>query len=258
MYRIILPIVLGLFHVLEANKESPKLCVKAEQNCRDDVFMCGLAFGRFASACGLTDNPMSSRSNQNWSNLASPTPKPCSSECRSAIKGLIRTKRGKELYECDCRLDGDCLVVKARATSCLNMPSNRPYISCTMALWNCTQDPTCGLLQSQFLDDCREMFNGVRCEKKCLKILNELQKTKFGHALTHCECDSSGEAYCRAIRAHSKQLRCMPGMDGLGSPAFVYYTNEPDIQELKTPYNTVVFHSLSWSLLVLVLALLLL
>ena len=251
MYRIILPIVLGLFHVLEANKASPKLCVKAKQNCRDDVFMCGLAFLRFASACGLT------RSNQNWSNLASPTPKPCSHECISAIEGLISTKRGKELYECDCQLDGDCLVLKARASSCLNKTGNRPHVSCTMALRNCTQDPTCGPLQSQFLEDCRALFNGVRCEEKCLKIQNQLQRTKYGHALTHCECDSSGEAYCRAIQAHRKQLRCMPGMDGLGLPGFIYSTHEPHIYELKTPENTVVFHSLSWSLVVLILTLLL-
>ena len=66
------------FQVLKASKPPPKLCVTANQHCRDDVFMCGLAYVRFMQACDLDTKLMSSRSNQNWTHFQPPTSKPCS------------------------------------------------------------------------------------------------------------------------------------------------------------------------------------
>lgn len=263
MYKIVLAVVFGLFQVLKANKSTPKLCVRANQNCQDDVFMCGLRYGHFASACGLDVKLMSTRSKENFTYLVSPTPKPCSKECIQAIKALKRTKRGKELHECDCKLDGHCLVVKARVARCLSRTKHGPYISCTNALVNCTKDPTCKFLQSKFLEDCRQMINGVRCEETCLRIQDRLFRSTYGKPLAKCVCDGPSEAYCLGIQAHAKQLRCSPGMDGSGTPAFTYIAIATDstihgvgdeIEQKSTNNNTANFHSPAWtSVVVLIL-----
>ena len=187
-------------------------CARARYNCKEDVFLCRAVFGRFATACDVTVR----------TNMYPPTPKPCSKVCLSAISILKSTKKGKELFDCDCNLGGDCLVVKARIEKCFDT-SRRRRVSCTRAWWNCTRDPTCCFLKSKFLDDCRELFNSVRCEK-CLRIEERLfEHSTYGRALKNCECDGSSEAYCRGIKAHAQQLRCMPGMDGNGKPGFTYY-----------------------------------
>ena len=258
MYTTILPVVFGLFHVLKANKPSPNFCVKASKKCSDDVFMCGLAYRRFEYACGFEAKTMSTRSNQNWTSLTPPTPKPCSKECTAAIKGLKRTKTGKELHECDCQLDGHCLMIKARVAKCLNPTKNHgPYISCTVALGDCKRDPSCKSLQSKFLEDCGEMINGVRCEEKCLKIQEMLNTSTYGRYLAHCECDGPGEAHCRGIRAHGQQLRCIPGMDGSGTPAFTIVEDIIHGTVESPNNNTDNIQSPSWTLLVLFLTLLL-
>ena len=226
MYKIILPVIFGLFQALQANKPPSELCVIANQNCQKDVFMCGLAYALFADACDLGVKLLSTRSNQNGTYFVPPVAKPCSEECVQAIETLKSTKRGKELYECDCQLDGQCLVVKARVAKCLNETRQGPYVSCTMAFSNCSRDPTCKFLRDKFLRDCGQMINGVRCEKKCIKIQSRLFRSTYGKALAGCECDGRTEAYCRAVRAHAVQLRCMPGEDGSGVPVFTYVPSD--------------------------------
>ena len=226
MYKIIVPVVFGLFQVLQANKPSPELCVIANQNCEDDLLMCGLAYALFEYACDLKPNSMLTRSNQNGTYFVPPTPKPCSQECVESIERLKRTKRGKELYECDCRLDGYCLVVKARVAKCLNKTKQRPFISCSMALGNCSRDPLCNFLQEKFVEDCGEMINGIRCEKKCLRVQRKLFRSTYGKALLKCECDGYSEAYCRAVQAQRQQLGCIPRKNGSGTPAFTYVATD--------------------------------
>ena len=228
MHKIILPILLGLFKVVQANKPSPELCVTATQKCLDDVFKCGLAYALFVDACDLMPKSMSTTNNRNGTYFVPPTPKPCSQECVESIERLKRTKRGKKLYECDCQFDGYCLVVKAGVAKCLNKTKQESFISCSMALWNCSRDPTCKFLQEKFVEDCGEMINGIRCEKKCLRIQRKLFRSTYGKALLKCECDGYGEAYCRAVQAQRQQLGCIPRKNGSGTPAFTYvvtYTN---------------------------------
>ena len=248
MYKIIVPVVFGLFQVLQANKPSPELCVIAKQNCGDDPLMCGIAYALFENACDLKPKSMSTRSNQNGTYFVPPAPKPCSQECVESIERLKRTKRGKELYDCDCRLDGYCLVVKARVAKCLNKTKQEPFISCSVALWNCSRDPLCNFLKTKFVEDCGEMLNGVRCEKKCLKIQSRLFKSTYGKALAKCECDGYGEAYCRAVKGHAEQLGCTLGGTGTGSPAFTYVPSDPHIYDTPIPKgNTVRFPASLWT-----------
>ena len=96
--------------------------------------------------------------------------------------------------------------------------------------------------------------------------MERLFKSTYGKPLAHCECDGPAEEYCRGFQAHSKQLRCRPGMDGSGSPVFRYVngsiesveSEESDIQGNRDPPSAAHFQSFSWSLLVLVLTLILL
>ena len=223
MYKIIFSVLFGLFQVLGANQLQPKLCVRVRQNCEvKDPLNCGIAYKRFKAACDLKTKPLLTRRNKNRTYLIVPTRKPCSKDCVEAIEALRKIKRGKELDECDCQLDGDCLIVKARVAKCSNKTDQRHKVSCTMAMWNCSRDPTCKFLQSKFFEDCTEMINGVRCDAKCLKIQVRLFNSTYGKPLADCECDGTGEAYCRAMKAHAKQLRCIPDMNSADKPRYVY------------------------------------
>lgn len=266
MFKVSLFFVFCYFQVLKANNSSRKLCVRAKRNCHNDIFECGFAYANFVSSCGLIKKAMSTRSKPNGTYILPPTPYTCSKDCIKAIKTLRRTKIGEELHACDCQLDGECLIVKARVAKCQNK-TKRKGPSCTMALWNCTRNPLCKFLQNKFLNDCRDMVNGVRCEKKCLKIQDRLFRSTYGKPLSSCECDGPGEAYCRAIQAHAKQLRCTPGMDGTGTPAFTYFEEDPrddprtihgafDQNDAQKPSNTANFRSAStWTLVVFIMTL---
>ncbi|XP_028411382.1 growth arrest-specific protein 1-like [Dendronephthya gigantea] len=240
MYRIILPFVFGFFQVLNANNPSNN-CITAFMKCEEDVFNCAIEYGRFLTACDLRVTPTSTRNDKNLTRfVVPPFRKPCNHECVRAIRRLKRTKRGKALQKCDCHLDGKCLSFKARVAKCLNTTTrHRPTISCTLALLNCSLDQKCASLQEQFLRDCHHMINGVQCEKKCQDIQQRLYKEAKN--LADCECDGPTEAYCRAIRAHSKQLRCEPGMDRNGTPAFTYIedTKIHGGSEIKEPTRAV-------------------
>ena len=239
MYKIILPLVFGLFQLLNANSLS-NFCATALMKCEDDMFNCAIDYGQFLTDCDLRprQNHVPARSDANLTVfVAPPSRKPCTHECVEAIERLKRTKRGKVLQNCDCRLDGKCLVIKARVAKCLSATKRRT-ISCTLALWNCSRNLTCASLQDRFLEDCHEMINGVKCEKKC----QDIQQRLYNEAkeLADCECDGPTENYCRAIRAHSKQLECEPGMDRDGERLFIYTDSDSEIlggSEFERPKN---------------------
>lgn len=245
MVKWFLLLAVGCLRVLSASKIQGKSCREAEDKCRNKDLSCDIAYFSFKSYCPHVVDFSSTATTTDHKN--------CSKDCVAAIERLKQTKAGSDLHNCDCEHDGECLTMKARVAKCLADNNDTPKkIGCTLARENCSRNANCKKMLGHLLHACNDMISGVRCEEKCLKAQSKLFESQRGKALFNCECDGIFEPYCRGLLANAKQLRCLPGQDGTGTPNFEY--ENTDIihgeEEIKNgscvPVN---LHLWSWTLL---------
>lgn len=178
-----------------------KDCYAALGECNTDS-KCSLKLNNYSQECGTIVDI--SNTIPNASRF------PCSDGCVKSIKSLMRTKKGKDLWTCECNLDANCLTLKARTEKCLAIAngSYRQRTGCTVVMYRCMMDTKCNKAQMEFLLKCSKLFSLTACTKECLRSQKKLFSLEKGRPLMDCECDGLDETYCLGLRAHAEYMKC--------------------------------------------------
>jgi len=190
----------GLVPQLLPNYTEPSLPPPTEVNCAN-AFMacayrdgCGVALQQYELTC---------------SNLVTGITDTCSRSCQHALIALLSTTEGQRLMECRCENE-DCELKKKRIEPCRaavtwqSSPSTQ--VSCSAASWICLADPLCAKALDYYNLNCRAMFKGRRCGKKCHNSLDILLRQKAASKLATCYCDGTEDYDCAAIRENTDTL----------------------------------------------------
>jgi len=155
---------------------------------------CGLALKQYKLTC---------------SDLVHGVTNMCSRNCRHALIALISTLEGERLMQCTCN-DSACLEQKSRVEPCREEVTwnTRPdtVVSCTAAQWICAADPLCSTALDYYNRNCKQMFKGNKCSKRCKNSLGILLRQESAAKLNTCQCDGSEDYECLAIRNNTDRL----------------------------------------------------
>ena len=194
----------GLVPQLLANYSAPSLapahtvsCTAATLACakRDG---CGSALEQYLVSCGdLVTGP-------------APAPAPsCSQHCRLSLIALLSTPEGARLMQCECE-DSACRQQKARIEPCRAEVtwSTRAdtLVSCTAATWICGADSSCATALRYYHANCRRMFSGEKCGRRCKNSLDILLRQQAAAKLATCYCEGSEDFECVNIRRNTDVL----------------------------------------------------
>jgi len=194
----------GLVPQLMANYSAPSLapahtvsCTAATLACakRDG---CGSALEQYLVSCGdLVTGP-------------APAPAPsCSQHCRLSLIALLSTPEGARLMQCECE-DSACRQQKARIEPCRAEVtwSTRAdtLVSCTAATWICGADSSCATALRYYHANCRRMFSGEKCGRRCKNSLDILLRQQAAAKLATCYCEGSEDFECVNIRRNTDVL----------------------------------------------------
>ncbi|XP_031784899.1 growth arrest-specific protein 1 [Nasonia vitripennis] len=200
----------------------------------------------------------------------------CPEICQHALIGLMSTDEGKELMMCDCaENDVMCKFSKQRAEICrasVTATMNRTRVSCRVATWICIADTLCSTALQYYNENCKRMFHGKKCTKRCRNSINILRRQEKAEKLNTCYCDGIEEYDCTAIHRNmdelcfnkpaqhnyrEQQLGAAGGAASGGGGKGTGYRNE-DPRRDRLPANAAVRReSTSWRILLLGLVLLL-
>ncbi|KAK2580420.1 hypothetical protein KPH14_006170 [Odynerus spinipes] len=134
----------------------------------------------------------------------------CSESCQHALIALTSTDQGKELMTCQCASNDDlCQKSKQRAEICrssVTMVMNRTRVSCRIATSICNADILCQTALSYYNMNCKSMFHGRKCTRRCRNSISILTRQEKAAKLNTCLCDGSEEYDCKAIHRNMNLL----------------------------------------------------
>lgn len=157
----------------------------------------------------------------------------CSRQCQLSLIALLSTPEGARLMECECE-DERCREQKRRIEPCRSEVTwnTRPetIVTCTAATWICGADAVCGTALQYYNANCKKMFRGEKCSKRCKNSLDILLRQKAAAKLSTCYCDGTEDFECINIRRNTDVL-CFGK-----KPDTDFIDNEIDVEEkpLKT------------------------
>ena len=79
-------------------------------------------------------------------------------------------------------------------------------VSCSAATWICAADPLCSTAMLYYRENCKAMFKGRKCGKKCKNSLDIMLRQKSAAKLTTCYCEGTEDYDCSAVRLHTDVL----------------------------------------------------
>jgi len=133
----------------------------------------------------------------------------CDINCRLSLTALISTQEGERLMQCECE-DVDCKLQKLRVEPCRSsvqdLASPDSVVSCTTASYICMAEPGCSTALQYYNNNCRSMFEGRKCNKRCKNSLEILMKQEQSRKLTNCICDGTETYDCENIRQNMERL----------------------------------------------------
>jgi len=190
----------GLVPQLLANYTAPSLPPAEDVACSPALLACayrggcGMALQQYHLAC---------------SSLVQGLTESCSQECQYAFIALLSTQEGARLMQCQCD-DDDCRLQKRRVEPCRaevtwnTAPGT--VVSCTAATWMCMADPLCATALDYYNTNCRAMFNGRLCSRRCKNSLDILLRQKASTKLARCYCEGTEEYMCEQIKINTDVL----------------------------------------------------
>ena len=177
----------------------------------------------------------------------------CSRQCQLSLIALLSTPEGARLMECECE-DERCREQKRRIEPCRSEVTwnTRPetIVTCTAATWICGADAVCGTALQYYNANCKKMFRGEKCSKRCKNSLDILLRQKAAAKLSTCYCDGTEDFECINIRRNTDVL-CFGK-----KPDADLMDNEIDVEEkpLKARSGSAsILHSGSSAVLVILL-----
>merc|ERR1711892_529306 len=140
----------------------------------------------------------------------------CSMGCRHALIALISTNEGERLMQCTCD-DDACLLQKSRVEPCRSEvtwnTAPDTIVSCSAATWICMADPLCSTALDYYNRNCKTMFKGKKCSKRCKNSLDILMRQNSADKLANCFCDGTEDFECEEIRENTDTLCFEKGRD---------------------------------------------
>ncbi|XP_011498621.1 PREDICTED: growth arrest-specific protein 1-like [Ceratosolen solmsi marchali] len=134
----------------------------------------------------------------------------CPEICQYALIGLMSTDQGKELMTCDCAKDDVlCTLPKSQVEICrasVTTMMNRTRLSCRAATSICNADVLCSTALQYYNENCKRMFLGKKCTKRCRNSMNILRRQEKAAKLNTCFCDGAEEYDCNAIHRNMDEL----------------------------------------------------
>ena len=180
----------------------------------------------------------------------------CSRQCQLSLIALLSTPEGARLMECECE-DERCREQKRRIEPCRSEVTwnTRPetIVTCTAATWICGADAVCGTALQYYNANCKKMFRGEKCSKRCKNSLDILLRQKAAAKLSTCYCDGTEDFECINIRRNTDVL-CFGK-----KPDTDFMDNEIDVEEKPSKAgsgSTSILHSGSSAVLVILLGML--
>merc|ERR1712039_301591 len=70
----------------------------------------------------------------------------------------------------------------------------------------CAADPLCSTAMLYYRENCKAMFKGRKCSKKCKNSLDIMLRQKSAAKLTTCYCEGTEDYDCSAVRLHTDVL----------------------------------------------------
>ena len=192
----------GLVPQLLANYSAPSLAPAHTVSCSAATLACakrdgcGSALEQYLVSCGEL--------------VTGPAPAPsCSQHCRLSLIALLSTPEGARLMQCECE-DSACRQQKARIEPCRAEVtwSTRAdtLVSCTAATWICGADASCATALRYYHANCRKMFSGEKCGRRCKNSLDILLRQQAAAKLATCYCEGSEDFECVNIRRNTDVL----------------------------------------------------
>lgn len=190
----------GLVPQLLPNYTEPELPLAADVGC-NYAFMscayrdgCGAALQQYELTC---------------SELVSGVTETCSRSCQHALIALLSTPEGERMMECKCE-NNDCELKKTRIEPCRSavtwQSDPNTLVSCSAATWICLANPLCATALDYYNRNCKAMFKGRKCSRKCRNSLDILLRQESAGKLATCFCDGTEEFDCATIRENTDTL----------------------------------------------------
>ena len=152
----------------------------------------------------------------------------CSRQCQLSLIALLSTEEGARLMECQCE-DERCRQQRQRVEPCRSEVTwnTRPdtIVTCTAATWICGADAVCGTALQYYNANCKKMFRGEKCSKRCKNSLDILLRQKAAAKLSTCYCEGTEDFDCITIRRNTDVL-CFGK-----KPDTDFEDNEIDVEE---------------------------
>jgi len=196
----------GLVPQLLANYSTPAPPPADEVGCNDAYLTCA-----YRGGCGKAlQNYM-----VNCAELREGLTETCSKQCQFALIALLSTPEGERLMQCSCTSadksgEESCMVEKARVEPCRSEvtwnTAPDTEVSCSAATWICAADPLCSTAMLYYRENCKAMFKGRKCGKKCKNSLDIMLRQKSAAKLTTCYCEGTEDYDCSAVRLHTDVL----------------------------------------------------
>ena len=191
---------------LLANYSTPAPPPADEVGCNDAYLTCA-----YRGGCGKAlQNYM-----VNCAELREGLTETCSKQCQFALIALLSTPEGERLMQCSCTSvdksgEESCMVEKARVEPCRSEvtwnTAPDTEVSCSAATWICAADPLCSTAMLYYRENCKAMFKGRKCGKKCKNSLDIMLRQKSAAKLTTCYCEGTEDYDCSAVRLHTDVL----------------------------------------------------
>jgi len=228
----------GLVPQLYANYSGPELLPAAEVQCSMATLQCanrdgcGLALQQYLVSC---------------SDLVTGVRDVCSKQCQLSLIALLSTPEGARLMECQCE-DDQCILQKQRIEPCRSDVTwntrKDTVVTCTAATWICSADATCATAMDYYNRNCKKMFRGEKCSKRCKNSLDILLRQKAAAKLATCYCEGNEEFECINIRRNTDVL-CFGKKDPSEE-----MDNEIDVDEKPSKHNSALINIESRSILI--------
>ena len=192
----------GLVPQLMANYSGPEVTPAHEVSCAAASLACAQRDG-----CGSALSQYLVTCSELVSGLAPGAG--CSPQCQLSLIALLSTPEGARLMECECG-DSVCRDQRRRIEPCRSEVTwnTRPdtIVSCTAATWICGADSGCGTALQYYNSNCKKMFRGEKCSKRCKNSLDILLRQKAAAKLSTCYCEGTEDFECVNIRRNTDVL----------------------------------------------------
>ena len=196
----------GLVPQLLANYSTPAPPPAHEVPCNDAYLACA-----YRGGCGAALQSYM----LNCASLREGVTERCGRQCQLALVALLSTPEGERMMECTCSspnraAEQQCLQEKARVEPCREEVTwhtrDDTRVSCTAASWICAADPLCSTAMAYYQDNCKAMFKGRKCGKRCKNSLDIMLRQHAAAKLSTCYCEGSEDFDCAAVRLHTDVL----------------------------------------------------